>query len=264
MQLGGSHCEILDNYIHDMMVGVAGTVGKPSADGNSRDYSAVAHNRIAYNKVYHSEYGFVLGGNDWLVEKNEVDRLFMYAQGRKYDDCDYSRFFGRGCIERWRTEKEEWLCRLADNLVPFEEMLIHQNFLLGDRPRFVDFDLYGMLGNFLFSGHYRLPARHVIHTVGPIYVGSPRDPELLAAAVRNSLRLADQHHLKSIAFPAISTGVYGYPKREAARVILSTIVEYCQGTTGIERVIVCLFDRRALTEFSEVLAELNPPVATTP
>jgi hypothetical protein len=74
--------------------------GQPSADGNTRDYSEVEHNRIAYNEVYHSEYGFILGGNDWLVENNEVNRLFMYASGNKYDDCDYSRFFGKGCIER--------------------------------------------------------------------------------------------------------------------------------------------------------------------
>jgi len=101
IQLRASHCEILDNYIHDMMVGVSGTVGKPSADGNARDYSAVAHNRIAYNKVYHSEYGFILGGEDWLVENNEVNRLFMYAPGNRNDDCDYSRFFGKGCIQRY-------------------------------------------------------------------------------------------------------------------------------------------------------------------
>jgi hypothetical protein len=101
VQLGGSHCEIEENYIHDMMVGVAGTDGRPAADNNTRDYSAVAHNRIAYNKVYHSEYGFVLGGNDWLVENNEVDRLFMFSPGNKYDDCDYSRFFGKGCVERY-------------------------------------------------------------------------------------------------------------------------------------------------------------------
>jgi hypothetical protein len=101
VQLAGSHCEVLDNYIHDMKVGVAGTVGKVSADGETRDYSAVAHNRIAYNKVYHSEYGFVLGGDDWLVENNEVNRLFMYSPGNKYDDCDYSRFFGKGCTERY-------------------------------------------------------------------------------------------------------------------------------------------------------------------
>ena len=58
----------------------------------------MAHNRIAYNKVYHSEYGFILDGEDWLVENNEVNRLFMYAPGRKYDDCDYTRFFGKGCV----------------------------------------------------------------------------------------------------------------------------------------------------------------------
>ncbi len=99
VQLAGSHCEVLDNYIHDMSVGVAGTVGQPGPDGN-RDYSSVAHNRIAYNKVYHSQYGFMLGGNDWLVENNEVNRLFMFSPGNKYDDCDYSRFFGQGCVER--------------------------------------------------------------------------------------------------------------------------------------------------------------------
>ena len=101
VQLGGSHCEVLDNDIHDMMVGVAGTVGKPSPDGNTRDYSAVSHNRVAYNRVYHSQYGFMLGGDDWRVENNEVNRLFMYTPGNKYDDCDYSRFFGKGCVERY-------------------------------------------------------------------------------------------------------------------------------------------------------------------
>jgi hypothetical protein len=101
VQLRASHCEIVDNYIHDMMVAVNGTVGKPSADGNTRDYSTVTHNRIVYNKVYHCEYGFILGGEEWLVESNEVSRLFMYAAGNKYDDCDYSRFFGKGCIQRY-------------------------------------------------------------------------------------------------------------------------------------------------------------------
>jgi hypothetical protein len=101
IQLRASDCDIADNYIHDMMTAVNGSVGKPSADGNTRDYSAVAHNRIAYNKVYHCEFGFILGGEDWLVENNEVSRLFMYAPGNKNDDCDYSRFFGKGCIQRY-------------------------------------------------------------------------------------------------------------------------------------------------------------------
>ena len=101
---------MLDNYIHAMMVGVSGTVGEVKADGK-RDYSAVAHNRIAYNKVYHSEYGFMLGGNDWMVENNEVCRLWMYAPGNRNDDCDYTRFFGKGCVQRYNyyhgsTQKE--------------------------------------------------------------------------------------------------------------------------------------------------------------
>ena len=104
---------------------------------------------------------------------------------------------------------------------------------------------------------YRLKARHVIHTVGPIYSGTPRDAELLAAAVRNSLRLATEHHLKSIAFPAISTGVYGYPMAQAAHVMLSTIIAYLNGDTHLERVIMCLYDRRALSTFDETLAQFR-------
>ncbi|HKZ82433.1 MAG TPA: O-acetyl-ADP-ribose deacetylase [Anaerolineae bacterium] len=113
---------------------------------------------------------------------------------------------------------------------------------------------------------YRLKARHVIHTVGPIYnlakvsrfapsQGSPA--ELLASAVRNSLRLADEQGLKSIAFPAISTGAYGYPMAEAARVILSAIIEYLRAReTTLERVIVCLYDRRAYQVFETALRAL--------
>ena len=104
---------------------------------------------------------------------------------------------------------------------------------------------------------YRLKARHVIHTVGPIYSGAPRDAELLSSAVRNSLRLADEHHLASIAFPAISTGAYGYPLREAAQVILSTTLAYLNGDTRLGRIIMCLFDRRALNIFDETLARLR-------
>lgn len=104
---------------------------------------------------------------------------------------------------------------------------------------------------------YRLKARHVIHTVGPIYSGELRDRELLASAIRNSLQLANQQHLTSIAFPAISTGVYGYPINEAAQVILTTIIEYLNSSTSIERVIVCLFDRFAFSIFCETLKKLE-------
>ena len=70
---------------------------------------------------------------------------------------------------------------------------------------------------------YRLPARYVIHTVGPVYSGSASDAQLLRSCYRNSLDLARAHGLHSIAFPAISTGVYGYPKEAAAEIALMTI-----------------------------------------
>lgn len=74
---------------------------------------------------------------------------------------------------------------------------------------------------------YRLPAKHVIHTVGPVWHGGTRgEPGLLADCYRNSLALALENELKSIAFPAISTGVYGYPKEEAARIAVGTIKEF--------------------------------------
>ena len=70
------------------------------------------------------------------------------------------RKFGRGCISQWYAQRSNWLKLLEERVLPFEEMLAHHPFLLGERPRFVDFDLFGMLENFLYSGHYELPAAH--------------------------------------------------------------------------------------------------------
>jgi glutathione S-transferase len=70
------------------------------------------------------------------------------------------RKFGRGCLESWAEQQGTLLAELEKKLVPCEEMLLEREYLLEDRPRFVDFDLFGMLGNFLYSGHYKLPARH--------------------------------------------------------------------------------------------------------
>jgi glutathione S-transferase len=70
------------------------------------------------------------------------------------------RKFGLGCLEQWRGQQKELLQELARGLLPFEAMLIDKPFLLEARPRFVDFDLFGMLANFLYSGHYQLPRRH--------------------------------------------------------------------------------------------------------
>ncbi len=73
---------------------------------------------------------------------------------------------------------------------------------------------------------WRLPAKYVIHTVGPIYGGRPEDAVLLSACYRNSLDLARKNGIHTIAFPAISTGVYGYPKEEAAKIALGTISDW--------------------------------------
>ena len=70
------------------------------------------------------------------------------------------RKFGRGCLERWREQQSQLLDGLAQSLLPFEQMLIRHPFLLDLRPRFLDFDLFGMLANFLYSGHYELPPAH--------------------------------------------------------------------------------------------------------
>ena len=114
------------------------------------------------------------------------------------------------------------------------------------------------IGEAKITKGYRLKARHVIHTVGPIYSGRPRDADLLASAVRSSLRLADEHRLKSIAFPAISTGVYGYPMEEAAHIILSTIVDHLRGgETTLDKVIMCLYDQRAYRIFETELRQLT-------
>jgi O-acetyl-ADP-ribose deacetylase (regulator of RNase III) len=74
---------------------------------------------------------------------------------------------------------------------------------------------------------YQLPAKHVIHNVGPVWHGGySGEPELLASCYRNSLRLALENGLKSVAFPAISTGVYGYPKEQAAEIAVGVIKEF--------------------------------------
>ncbi len=89
---------------------------------------------------------------------------------------------------------------------------------------------------------YRLPARHVIHTVGPIWQGGDQgEPELLAACYRNSLKLAADNGVRTIAFPAISCGVYGYPLAEAARVAVREVRSFLTGDDRIEAVYLVCF-----------------------
>jgi O-acetyl-ADP-ribose deacetylase (regulator of RNase III) len=103
---------------------------------------------------------------------------------------------------------------------------------------------------------YRLKARHVIHAVGPVYHGRPQDAELLASAYRTSMELAAQHHLTSVAFPAISTGVYGYPLDEAAPIALATVKAFLEQHPEIRLVRFVLFDRQAYAAFERAAQQL--------
>jgi len=106
---------------------------------------------------------------------------------------------------------------------------------------------------------YRLKARHIIHTVGPVYRGSPRDAELLTSCYQRSLHLAAVNHLRSVAFPSISTGAYGYPVDEAAPIALKTVVEFLNTPTSIELVRFVLFDRLTFQAYERALERLLPP-----
>ena len=93
---------------------------------------------------------------------------------------------------------------------------------------------------------YRLPARHVIHTVGPVWRGGEHgEDDLLASCYRASLALAGDHRLASIAFPAISTGVYGFPADRAAGIAVATVTAALSGKPGLQHVVFCCFDHAA-------------------
>jgi O-acetyl-ADP-ribose deacetylase (regulator of RNase III) len=108
------------------------------------------------------------------------------------------------------------------------------------------------------TGAYGLPARHVIHTVGPVWHGGSKgEPELLASCYRRSLELALEHDCSSIAFPAISTGIYGYPKLEAADVAVRTIVSFIAESDRPERIVFCCFDAYAADLHRRAIAALG-------
>lgn len=102
----------------------------------------------------------------------------------------------------------------------------------------------------------RLPAKYVFHAVGPIYNGSPDDQRLLASAYQSCLDLAEQYQVKSIAFPSLSTGAYGYPLSLAAPIALRTIIEHIKKPTSLKQVIMVLFDERVYKAHEQALAEI--------
>jgi len=100
----------------------------------------------------------------------------------------------------------------------------------------------------------KLKARHVIHAVGP-RMGEGDEDEKLRNATLNSLKVADENGLKSIAFPAISTGIFGFPMPRCAEIMLAATVAYLRGETGIERVVFCLFGQDSYAVFAGRLGQ---------
>ena len=114
-------------------------------------------------------------------------------------------------------------------------------------------------GQAKITGGYRLPARFVIHTVGPVWQGGTHgEPELLASCYRRALELAVERNCASIAFPAISCGVYGYPLAAAADIAIGTVVSFLrqQNHDPLKSVIFCCFDQEVAAIYEEVLPRL--------
>ena len=104
------------------------------------------------------------------------------------------------------------------------------------------------VGGAVITGGGNLKAKHVIHAVGPRH-GEGDEENKLRSATRNSLKVADENKLSSIAFPAISTGIFGFPMDKCAEIMLSETVDYLKADTSLEKVVFCLYDDEALRIF---------------
>ena len=114
-------------------------------------------------------------------------------------------------------------------------------------------------GDAKITAGYRLPAKHVIHTVGPVWHGGNKgEPDLLRSAYRRCFQVADENGLKSIAFPAISAGVYGYPMAQACEIGLQEAKAALENYPGLERVIFVPFNEGALRIYLDTFARIFP------
>jgi O-acetyl-ADP-ribose deacetylase len=111
-------------------------------------------------------------------------------------------------------------------------------------------------GDAKLSKGYRLPARYIIHTVGPVWHGGTQgEPALLASCYRRSLELAAQHGVRSLAFPAISTGIYGYPVALAAKLAVSTVRSMLHEYPVMQEVVFCCFSAGDLAVYERALSK---------
>ncbi len=113
-------------------------------------------------------------------------------------------------------------------------------------------------GEAVITGAHRLPNRYVIHCLGPVYGIDRPEEQLLASCYRNALKRAEEHGVTSVAFPAISTGAFGYPLEEAARIALHTIAEEAPALRTVKIIRFVLFSARDYDVHEEILAQLVP------
>jgi O-acetyl-ADP-ribose deacetylase (regulator of RNase III) len=117
-------------------------------------------------------------------------------------------------------------------------------------------------GGAKITGAYRLPAKHVIHAVGPVWQGGGQgEDDLLASCYLRAIRLCHDNELTSVAFPAISTGIYHFPPERAARIAVSASVEALKTATALRRVIFCCFSRMSAALHEEALKAFGEPCA---
>lgn len=115
-------------------------------------------------------------------------------------------------------------------------------------------------GNAKITKGYRLPARHVIHTVGPVWNGGANgEDDLLAACYRRSIELCHTHELASVAFPAISTGIYRFPADRAARIAAATVFDALAAAPSVTNVIFCCFSREGAQLHEEAMTSFGSP-----
>jgi len=112
-------------------------------------------------------------------------------------------------------------------------------------------------GQAKITGAYNLPNKYVIHTVGPVYSGIEEDAELLKKSYLNSLKLAEENNIESVTFPALSTGAFGYPVEEAAKVAIKTIIEYLKGNTNIKLIRMVLYGDKSFDVHKKILEGMH-------
>ncbi len=111
-------------------------------------------------------------------------------------------------------------------------------------------------GEARMTGAHNLPTKHVIHTVGPIYHGKDEDSKLLSSCYLNSLKLAVKHNIASIAFPAISCGIYGYPVKEACKIAIDTTCDFLKQNSSLKKIVFILFSVDNYNVYTEYLNRL--------